>query len=136
MPMTVPTRVRAISRATIVKTIAAILLSAMTGVMGRADTSIPATAAAIAAAPEPSAADLTTNRLLAEGRRLFLASCAHCHGADARGDDGPDLHALEISDRRITTVITRGIKGEMPSFAKKHGADDIAALIVYLRSLE
>ncbi|MBV9126841.1 MAG: c-type cytochrome, partial [Verrucomicrobia bacterium] len=29
-----------------------------------------------------------------KGRQLFLQSCAHCHGDDARGDDGPDLHNL------------------------------------------
>jgi mono/diheme cytochrome c family protein len=69
------------------------------------------------------------------GRTLFLNSCAHCHGADARGDEGPDLHDLEISDRRIVNVIKHGIKGEMPSFAKKHSNDEIALLLVYLRSL-
>jgi len=70
-----------------------------------------------------------------EGRKLFLNSCAHCHGEDARGDEGPDLHGLEVSDRRIATVIKRGIKGEMPSFAKKHSDAEISLLLVYLRSL-
>ncbi len=69
------------------------------------------------------------------GRMLFLHSCAHCHGADARGDEGPDLHGLAVSDRRIAIVVTRGIKGEMPSFARKHDRADIAALIAYLRTL-
>jgi mono/diheme cytochrome c family protein len=72
----------------------------------------------------------------AKGRKLFLASCAHCHGADATGDEGPDLHQLEVSDRFIANTILRGIKGEMPSFAKKHDAADRAALTSYLRSLE
>lgn len=79
---------------------------------------------------------VTGESLAARGRRLFLASCAHCHGADARGDDGPDLHDLEVSDHRIAVVITRGIKGEMPSFTKKHGEADVTALIAYLRSLD
>jgi mono/diheme cytochrome c family protein len=70
-----------------------------------------------------------------KGRKLFLNSCAHCHGEDARGDEGPDLHDLEISDRRIATVIKRGIKGEMPAFAKKHSEAEILLLLVYLRSL-
>ena len=69
------------------------------------------------------------------GRTLFLKSCAHCHGEDARGDEGPDLHELEVSDRRIVTVIKRGIKGEMPSFAKKHSDEEVGLLLVYLRSL-
>lgn len=70
-----------------------------------------------------------------EGRTLFLNSCAHCHGEDARGDEGPDLHDLEISDRRIVTVIKKGIKGEMPSFAKKHSDEEILLLLLYLRAL-
>src|SRR5579862_6109826 len=53
--------------------------------------------------------------IIAQGRTLFLASCAHCHGADATGDEGPDLHGVEVSDRYISTIITHGIKGEMPS---------------------
>lgn len=84
--------------------------------------------------PIPAGATLESRR--AAGRSLFLNSCAHCHGADARGDEGPDLHALEISDRRIATVISRGIKGEMPSFAKKHPPEEIEALIAYLRTLD
>jgi len=74
--------------------------------------------------------------LVAQGRALFLASCAHCHGADAAGDEGPDLHDIEASDRYISNLITRGIKGEMPSFRKKLGRDEIARLTAYLRSLE
>lgn len=73
--------------------------------------------------------------LVARGRTLFLDSCAHCHGADARGDEGPDLHGVQVSDRYIANIVTHGIKGEMPSFAKKHGAADIAALTGYLRTL-
>src|SRR5262245_57462542 len=72
--------------------------------------------------------------LIRSGRALFLASCAHCHGADARGDEGPDLHGVQVSDRYIANVIARGIKGEMPAFAKKHGDADVRALIAYVRS--
>ena len=74
--------------------------------------------------------------LVHRGAGLFLNSCAHCHGSDARGDEGPDLHDLQVSDRRIATVIRVGIKGEMPSFARKHGQPDIHALIAYLRTLQ
>src|SRR3982751_2943120 len=59
------------------------------------------------------------------GRHLFLLNCAHCHGDDARGDEGPNLHDLHKSDGRIREVITAGIKGEMPSFGKKFGDGDI-----------
>ena len=73
--------------------------------------------------------------LEAQGRHLFLMNCAHCHGDDARGDEGPDLHDLHRSDARIHEVITAGIKGEMPSFGKKLGDPDVRQLITYLRTL-
>lgn len=73
------------------------------------------------------------------GRRLFVQSCAHCHGDDARGNgedgDGPNLYRLPISNARIAAVIRTGIAEEMPSFAKKHGAADIADLTAFLRML-
>jgi mono/diheme cytochrome c family protein len=78
----------------------------------------------------------TSPELVRQGRRLFLGSCAHCHGADASGDEGPDLHRVEVSDRYIAHIITRGIKGEMPSFAKKLGPPDIVGLTAYVRSLD
>jgi mono/diheme cytochrome c family protein len=70
-----------------------------------------------------------------QGRHLFLMNCAHCHGDDARGDEGPDLHDLHRSDARIHEVILAGIKGEMPSFGKKLGDPDVRQLIAYLRTL-
>jgi len=76
---------------------------------------------------------------VAAGRSLFVQSCAHCHGDDARGSgedsDGPDLHGLRISNARIATVVHHGIQGEMPSFSKKLSPADTAVLIEYLRSL-
>ena len=74
--------------------------------------------------------------LISEGRSLFLTSCAHCHGADATGDEGPDLHNVQVSDRYISHIIIHGIKGEMPSFKKKLGSDDISRLTAYVRSLD
>jgi cytochrome c553 len=82
------------------------------------------------------AAAPTSPKMVADGRRAFLSSCAHCHGADAAGDEGPDLHGLEASDRHISATILGGIKGEMPSFRKKLGLGDVAALTAYLRSLK
>jgi mono/diheme cytochrome c family protein len=70
------------------------------------------------------------------GRELFERNCAHCHGDDARGDEGPNLHNLTLSDARIAKRIKEGIKGEMPSFGSKFNDGDINALTVYLRSLK
>jgi mono/diheme cytochrome c family protein len=70
------------------------------------------------------------------GYSLFDHNCAPCHGDDARGDEGPSLYNLVKSDARITTIIKGGIKGEMPSFAKKFTDADVQALISYLRTLK
>ena len=98
---------------------------------GQASISIPTFASSAQAAMKPH--ELTGD--VAQGRHLFLMNCAHCHGDDARGDEGPDLHNLHRSDARIHEVITAGIKGEMPSFGKKLGDPDVQHLIAYLRTL-
>lgn len=69
------------------------------------------------------------------GRQLFLLNCAHCHGVDARGDEGPDLHGLRKSDARLAAIITNGIRGEMPNFGKKLRPEDVQQLILFLHSL-
>jgi cytochrome c oxidase cbb3-type subunit 3 len=74
--------------------------------------------------------------LVERGRSLFLVNCAHCHGDDATGDEGPDLHGLVKSDARIASLINNGIKGEMPRFGAKLGAADIQAIIAFLHSLK
>ena len=70
------------------------------------------------------------------GYILFDHSCAPCHGNDARGDEGPNLYNLAKSDARIATIIKGGVKGEMPSFAKKFSDADVQALTAYLRTLK
>ena len=69
------------------------------------------------------------------GHSLFVHNCAHCHGDDARGDEGPSLYDLRKTDARITRIIKDGIKGEMPSFGTKLGESDVRALTAYLRTL-
>ena len=90
------------------------------------------------AGPEPLAQERPASG--AHGRQLFVQSCAHCHGNDARGNgedgDGPDLFRLRIGNARIAAVIHTGIPEEMPSFARKHRASDIADLTAYLRTLQ
>ena len=71
-----------------------------------------------------------------QGYTLFMMNCAHCHGNDARGDEGPDLHGVTKSDARITSLIKNGIKGEMPTFGTKLTDADVRALIAFVRSLE
>jgi mono/diheme cytochrome c family protein len=84
-------------------------------------------------APFPDVA--STPELVEQGHQFFTMSCSECHGDDAHGDEGPDLHNLAISNASIAARIKKGVKGEMPSFAKKYNDAQVAALISYLRSL-
>jgi mono/diheme cytochrome c family protein len=70
------------------------------------------------------------------GRLLFLKNCAHCHGADAHGDEGPDLHHLDWTDQQIAARIRHGKAGQMTSFAGKLASSEIDSLVVYVRSLK
>jgi mono/diheme cytochrome c family protein len=70
------------------------------------------------------------------GRKVFYRNCAHCHGDDARGEEGPDLYNLRKSHERIATIIKGGIKGEMPAFREKLTDADVQSLIAYLGTLK
>ena len=70
------------------------------------------------------------------GRTLFLKNCAHCHGATAHGDDGPDLHDLGLADDWIANRIRKGKAGQMTAFAGKLQPTEIAALVAYVQSLK
>jgi len=71
-----------------------------------------------------------------KGHTLFLLNCAHCHGADARGDEGPDLHGVTKSAARIASLIKNGKKGQMPKFASKLGDSEVQALVAFVQSLK
>jgi cytochrome c oxidase cbb3-type subunit 3 len=70
------------------------------------------------------------------GRTLFLKNCAHCHGSDARGGEGPDLHNLDWTDEQIAARIRKGKEGEMTAFAEKLSAQQIKEVIAHLRTLK
>ena len=99
----------------------------------------PATAAAPQKHPTNLASTAASPTLEGEAERghsLFDHNCAHCHGDDARGDEGPSLYDLKKTDARIARIIREGIKGEMPKFGTKFNDADIQALIAYLRTLK
>lgn len=73
---------------------------------------------------------------LAVGRQLFVRNCAHCHGANARGEEGPDLHNLDWTDDQLEKRIRNGKKGQMTAFGGKLSSDEIKEVIAYLRTLK
>lgn len=78
----------------------------------------------------------STVNVATTGKHLFLQNCAHCHGADATGDEGPDLHEVHKSDAALTALIKSGKKGEMPAFGRKLTDADVDALIAFVRSIQ
>jgi PQQ-dependent dehydrogenase (methanol/ethanol family) len=74
---------------------------------------------------------------IAEGQRLFEASCASCHGQNAKGGRGPDLtgnlnHGSLESE--MVENIVGGIAGtQMPAFPMP--AEQARSIVAYLRSL-
>ena len=94
--------------------------------------------------PKPAAASGAAEALVIppagtpanQGYKLFMLNCAHCHGTDARGDEGPDLHGVTKSDQRIATIIQNGIKGEMPKFSAKLNDAETRALVAFIRMLK
>src|SRR5262245_28263001 len=88
---------------------------------------------------EPARAPIrqaNSDSCVAAGRALYLKNCAHCHAADAHGDEGPDLHNLDWTDAQIGTRIQNGKKGQMPAFAGKLSAEQIKEITAYLRTLK
>ena len=85
---------------------------------------------------QPGTKPPPAENLAAKGRSFFFQSCAHCHGQDADGgEDAPSLLKLQISGAHMALVIQSGIKGEMPSFAKKYNEQDVTAIVAYLKTL-
>ena len=74
--------------------------------------------------------------LVAQGHALFVTKCSPCHGADAEGDDGPNLHHKSLPDTFIASAIKTGFKGEMPPFGGRLRAPEVKALVGYVHSLQ
>lgn len=78
---------------------------------------------------------------MAIGERLFMNTCAQCHGSDARGNKGiPNLTDNfwlgAGTPEYIKTTITNGRTGMMPPMAAAVGmADDVKNLAQYVLSL-
>jgi len=109
----------------------AIFALVVSGLAGLAQTNNPDVHGADTPAASSPPATVT-----ADGRTLFLKNCAHCHGATARGDEGPDLHNLDWTDQMISTRIRKGKKGQMTAFEGKLTTNQITTVIAYLRTLK
>ncbi len=81
----------------------------------------------------------------AGGPETFKAKCAMCHGADGSGDTAmgkklniKSLGSAEVqkqTDAQLTDIISKG-KDKMPAYSGKLSADDIKALVAFIRTLK
>ena len=92
--------------------------------------------------PRPdSGTSRLTEQSSPEGRQLFEASCAGCHGLDGRGGErGPDIakrqQAVQLSDTDLLNVLRVGRPAAgMPPFDSL-GETKLKAVLAYLRSLQ
>jgi cytochrome c oxidase cbb3-type subunit III len=85
------------------------------------------TPAAQAAAPDP-----------AQGKRLFAENCSHCHGADATGGDGPDLHGVvaSLGLPAVQGIIRSGITGTPMPASSTLSTAEVADLASFLATLQ
>ena len=72
------------------------------------------------------------------GKALFQQNCVNCHGLDATGEEGPNLHGVPamLGDAAVSNIIRRGIPGTgMPS-SYTITEQDAANIVAWLRSLD
>ena len=83
---------------------------------------------------------------LASAKVLYLENCARCHGADGRGEtpmgkvfaatnlaDANWWKKERVSDKRLVAAIRDG-RNQMPAFGKKLSKEEIAALVMFVRT--
>jgi cytochrome c oxidase cbb3-type subunit 3 len=99
--------------------------------------STPAAAQTRAAPPRPPRQTLSNDA--AEGRRIFEAQCAWCHGNEGDGGMGPNLHGTlrhASSLASIADIIANGIPAtDMPGFRTPLTDRSIRQTAAYVQSL-
>ncbi len=81
----------------------------------------------------------------ADGAATYKAKCASCHGADGSGQTAMgkamklrDLGSAEVqkqTDKELVAVTADG-KGKMPAYKGKLSADEINAVVAFIRTLK
>jgi mono/diheme cytochrome c family protein len=90
----------------------------------------------------------TTGTAKVEGAKVYAAKCASCHGKAGKGNPAMakgfkvDPAALDLTDEATAAqaddaleAVTLKGKGKMPAFGEKLKAEEVEALLAYIRSL-
>ncbi|MGA9884594.1 MAG: PQQ-binding-like beta-propeller repeat protein [Candidatus Acidiferrales bacterium] len=71
----------------------------------------------------------------AAGEKLYMQSCAFCHGSRALGAQAPSLRNLGMSVKQMEAVIADGISaGGMPPFKTTFGSAQMSEIVAYILS--
>jgi mono/diheme cytochrome c family protein len=71
-----------------------------------------------------------------DGPQLFLNACSSCHGANGQGGEGPSLQSIGLTSQQIVMTVTKGVPGEMPSFAKRFKPSTMKIVANYVLTLK
>lgn len=97
--------------------------------------------------PPPPAHESKATPVTAETKSLFAQRCARCHGEDGRGETtvgkmlkAPNFTSAEwqrerADDKALIESVANG-KARMPAFKQKLTDEQIAALVVHVRSFK
>ena len=114
-------------------------LDALVAYMQAIGAAVKGTAPAAAAAPPPDAKNPLARvaAAVADGRALYEANCASCHGKGGSGGDiGPGLEEESADDPDLYTIIAKGYEGEMPGYGDQLDSRQIWSIVSYIRSLK
>jgi cytochrome c oxidase cbb3-type subunit II len=74
--------------------------------------------------------------VLPEGKKIYDASCAQCHGNQLEGGVGPSLVDMDQPDAQVFSTIYSGKPaGGMPAFGDTLGKDRIWKTVTFLKSV-
>src|SRR2546430_15344763 len=76
-----------------------------------------------------------------DGRQIFLANCAICHGPDGDSVYGVDLGRGKFktasSEDDLIQILNAGVPGtSMPAFSKEFSRIEMRAIVAYLRYMK
>ena len=73
--------------------------------------------------------------VLVEGKMLYDKECAQCHGKNLKGDMGPSLTDLKLSESDTFKIVFSGSPDAgMPAFGDTLGKDRVWKVVTYLKS--